>query len=315
MVQRPTASPSSPANAPRTCRETTSQVRFESRSWIVSPTQMMGWSFASRTARSLRLTLSSVSPKYCRRSLWPRITPSQPISASMGALTSPVNAPCFSWWQFCPKSWMADPCRACFTAASAVNGGATPTCAPAPSSFCRSSRTSCTASPAVLCIFQLPQMNLRLLIEDLHAGKLAALEKLQRRAPPGRDVRHLVGEAHLHDRGRAVAATHHRRGASRRRLGQRLGHRARSGGVLRRLEHPHRPVPEHRGGARDALLVLGDGLGTDVEPDPAVRDGIVHDPRLDPALRLSRHHVVDRQDQLHPGPPRLSEHPPRPVQL
>ena len=63
------ASPPMPANAPRTCRETTSQVWFASRSCKVSPTQTMGWSRASRVARTLRLTPSSVSPKYWRRSL------------------------------------------------------------------------------------------------------------------------------------------------------------------------------------------------------------------------------------------------------
>jgi len=88
------ASASRPANTPRTWRETTSQVRFESRSWSVCPTQTMGWSFASRAARSLRFTVSSVSPKYCRRSLCPRITPSQP-SRPAWRLTSPVKAPCF----------------------------------------------------------------------------------------------------------------------------------------------------------------------------------------------------------------------------
>src|SRR2546423_2096979 len=269
----------------------------------------MGCSASARTVRTFFATQSSVSPKYCRRSLCPRMTPSQPASLSIGALTSPVKAPCFSWWQFCPKSWIADPCRAGFTAASAVNGGATATCAAAPSSFSRSSRTSCTASPAVLCIFQFPQMNLRLVIEDLHAGKLATLEKFERGAAPGRDMRHLVGEPHLHDRGSAVAPAHHRHGASRGHPGQRLGDRPRSRGVFRRLEHPHRPVPEHGGGARDALLVLSDRLGTDVEADPALRDRVVDDPRLDPALRLSRHHVVHRQDQLHPGLLRLVQHP------
>src|SRR2546428_12802128 len=114
---------------------------------------------------------------------------------------------------------MADPCSACFTAERAVKGGATATCAAAPSSFCRSSRMSCTASPAVLCIFQLPQTNLRLermssprtepgarIIEHLDSRQLAPLEELQRGAAAGVDVRHIVGHAHLGDGRRAVAA-------------------------------------------------------------------------------------------------------------
>ena len=56
---------------------------------------------------------------------------------------------------------MAEPRSSVRTAASAVNGGATATCA-CVFSFSRSSRISWAASAAVLCIFQLPQMNLRL---------------------------------------------------------------------------------------------------------------------------------------------------------
>src|SRR6266403_2116807 len=55
---------------------------------------------------------------------------------------------------------MAEPRSAALTAASAVNGGATATCA-CVFTFSRSSFTSCTASALVLCIFQFPQMNLR----------------------------------------------------------------------------------------------------------------------------------------------------------
>src|SRR6478672_3635127 len=40
-----------------------------------------------------RATVSSVSPKYCRRSEWPTIAPRTPSSSSIGAETSPVKAP------------------------------------------------------------------------------------------------------------------------------------------------------------------------------------------------------------------------------
>src|ERR1700694_3538297 len=56
---------------------------------------------------------------------------------------------------------MAEPPSAALTAASAVNGGATATCA-CVFTFSLSSLTSCNASALVLCIFQFPPMNLRL---------------------------------------------------------------------------------------------------------------------------------------------------------
>jgi hypothetical protein len=46
------------------------------------------------------LTVTSVSPKYCLRSLWPMMTYSTPMETSIGAEISPVKAPEFSQWQF-----------------------------------------------------------------------------------------------------------------------------------------------------------------------------------------------------------------------
>src|SRR5690606_11758548 len=130
---------------------------------------------------------SSVSPKSCRRSLWPTMTLSHPTSASIAALISPVKAPWDSQWQFWPatRTWL--PTRACFTAASAVHGGAIPTSTPDSSlSLPRSSCTSVTASAVVLCIFQLPQMN-ALRTEHLAFEKPPRGERrnlaLQRRQP------------------------------------------------------------------------------------------------------------------------------------
>src|SRR5256885_12466931 len=105
---------------------------------------------------------------------------------------------------------MADPAKPCFPAASAVNGGAPATCAVTPAILSRSSRTSATASAEVLCIFQLPQTNLRRLIEHLHSGQLPPLEEFERSAAARGDVRHFVGETHLDDGRGAVAAAHHR---------------------------------------------------------------------------------------------------------
>src|SRR3984893_4510911 len=55
---------------------------------------------------------------------------------------------------------MPEPRSAALTAASAVNGGATATCA-CVFTFSLNSLTSCAASAFVLCIFQFPQMNFR----------------------------------------------------------------------------------------------------------------------------------------------------------
>ncbi len=81
------------------------------------------------TAFSFLLTVSSVSPKNWRRSEWPTITYSTASLASIGGLTSPVNAPWSSQWQFCAPSdilslsaWMT----VCSVRTS-VNGGHTTT--------------------------------------------------------------------------------------------------------------------------------------------------------------------------------------------
>ena len=78
-----------------------------------------------------------------------------------------------------------------------------------------------------------------------HAGQLAALEELERRAAAGRDVGHPVGQALLGDRRDRVAATDDDRRAG---VGP-LGQHPRDGlGAVRErrdLEHAERPVPEH----------------------------------------------------------------------
>ena len=85
-----------PARADLTCRAIHSVVTPVSRCSRDSPTQMMGLMPASSTARTFLLTMESVSPKYCRRSLWPTMTYFTPRSLSMSAETSPVKAPLFS---------------------------------------------------------------------------------------------------------------------------------------------------------------------------------------------------------------------------
>ena len=63
--------------------------------------QTIGVRPAARAAWTFMFTVSSVSPNIRRRSEWPMMAYSAPASFAMSALTSPVNAPCFSKWMFC----------------------------------------------------------------------------------------------------------------------------------------------------------------------------------------------------------------------
>src|SRR5258706_144455 len=78
---------------------------------------------------------------------------------SMGAGTSPVNAPSRSQNTSCAATPMFESRSASATGCTATNGGATTISTPAtPFTSGRSSRTNTTASRTVLNIFQLPAM-------------------------------------------------------------------------------------------------------------------------------------------------------------
>ena len=64
-----------------------------SRSSSLSPTQRIGASPASSAAGTFSCSARSVSQLSRRRSECPRTTPFTPTSTSIGAETSPVNAP------------------------------------------------------------------------------------------------------------------------------------------------------------------------------------------------------------------------------
>ena len=64
---------------------------------------------ASRAARTRFWTVTSVSPKYWRRSEWPMTTYSTPSSLSIGAEISPVKAPDSAQWQFSAPTAMLVP--------------------------------------------------------------------------------------------------------------------------------------------------------------------------------------------------------------
>jgi hypothetical protein len=65
----------------------------DSRSSSDSPTHAITRRSCSRAANARRATVSSVSPKYCRRSECPMIAPFTPSSRNIAAETSPVYAP------------------------------------------------------------------------------------------------------------------------------------------------------------------------------------------------------------------------------
>src|SRR5204863_1772746 len=93
--------------------------------------------------------------------------PSTPSSASIGADTSPVNAPESSKCMFCAATRIAASPSASVVVASAVNGGHTHTStrSSSPATSGGSATANAAASGRVLCIFQLAaQMGVRLVM-------------------------------------------------------------------------------------------------------------------------------------------------------
>ncbi len=119
----------------------------------------MGVKSAPRAAIVRLRTVSSVSPKYCRRSLWPMITWLQPAALIMGAETSPVKAPSLSQNTFCAPILMFVP-RTVSTAAVRDGKGVQITISQWSASATRGLNASkyWTVSSTVLNIFQLPAM-------------------------------------------------------------------------------------------------------------------------------------------------------------
>ncbi len=70
-------------SAPSVCAASTSSARPDSRSASVSPTQISGTRPWRTAASVLRPTVSSVSPKCSRRSLWPSSIRSRPQSVEL----------------------------------------------------------------------------------------------------------------------------------------------------------------------------------------------------------------------------------------
>src|SRR3954453_12917673 len=204
---RPSGSATASAIA-RTWRSRTCSVSPASRSNSVSPTQAIAHRPDSSAALARCAVVSSVSPKYWRRSECPTSDPATPRSRSMGGAISPVKAPSDAQCVFCAQTEMLVPPRMASACTSDVNGGhtATSTSSTVPSAA-TSSWQNASVSDAVLNIFQLPAMSMSLLLWDREdAGKFLAFEQLERGAAPGRDPGDPVGEAELLDRAYRVAA-------------------------------------------------------------------------------------------------------------
>ena len=211
-----------PANAAATWPRPWRRCSPASRSSRVSPTQRIGVMPAPRTARSFLATISSVSPNSSRRSEWPTITYFTLSFASIGALTSPVNAPSVSQWQFCAPSAIGmlvavdrrlhRTQRGERRAHDDVDARRSPCCRAGTTSFC----TTWIASKWSWCIFQLPAIiGLRSVIFSAlcvlrrsasQPGQVAPLDSSSAAPPPVDTWSMSSARPNWRDRGRAVAA-------------------------------------------------------------------------------------------------------------
>ena len=124
--------------------------------------QTMGFRPYLRAALIRWLTVSSVSPKYWRRSLWPMMTYSTPISFSIAPEISPVYAPLSAQWMFWAPTLTLDPFRISTAVARLVKVGQT-AISHLPANWAREAfraEASSAVSAAVLFIFQLPAIKI-----------------------------------------------------------------------------------------------------------------------------------------------------------
>ena len=111
----------------------------------------------ANAALTLRATVSSVSLKNVRRSLWPSSTIEAPQSFTMSGETSPVHAPLSSQCMFWAPIFTRVPFSMSATSAMYGNGGMTKGCAEVICETCelRSALAKACASVRTLFIFQL----------------------------------------------------------------------------------------------------------------------------------------------------------------
>src|SRR5262249_52768510 len=172
----------------------TSSVSPASRCSSVSPTHAITRRPAPSAALARLATVSSVSPKYCRRSEWPTREPTTPSSSRSGAEISPVYAPSSSQWTF----WAYVVRPESTHSRRRVKGGRTAASSPASA-----------AGSGPRNIFQLPAMSTTRILGGRnrgHAGELLAFEQLEARPAAGRDPGDAIGEVELVERPHRVGA-------------------------------------------------------------------------------------------------------------
>jgi hypothetical protein len=111
-VGRPTS-----RSAKRVCFASTSAVAPASYSLRVSPMQTSAVRPCLTAAATFFATVSSVSPKWVRRSLWPSSTMLAPQSFTIRGDTSPVQAPWSAQCMFCAPTFTCVPDRMSATSA------------------------------------------------------------------------------------------------------------------------------------------------------------------------------------------------------
>src|SRR2546427_7524898 len=130
------------------------------------------------------------------------------------------------------------------------------------------------------------------------AGKLLALDELERRATAGRDVRHLVCDAGLLDGLHRLASAHDR---DRTASGEQLRDAPRALRELGDLKDTEGTVPEDRPRARDRVAVARDRAWADVDDGEVVRHLVdLVEPGARCAGRIGRWRAdhVHRKEQL-----------------
>src|SRR6202171_6181230 len=244
----------------------------------------------------------------------------------MGAETSPVNVPSLLQETFWPAMAVGEAFSAATAVEIAVNGGATTMsqCFAAATSG-RDEEKNARVSASVLYIFQLPAITRRRIEssrerkdnaetlrtqrvrreeresfvgEGFDAGEFASAQEFEGGAASGRDVRNFVCNTGLMDRGDGVTTTDDRSGAAASDCGDGFGHFERALGESGHFEYAHRAIPNDGFGRGNFLAIGVDGLGTDIEPHPAVGGGGNRE-RLRCGIRFEfgADDVIDRQEK------------------
>src|SRR6267378_623693 len=253
------------------------------------------------------------------------MTQRQPASASMGAETSPVNAPSLLQETFWPEMAMLVPFAASAAVEMAVKGGATimSQCLEFATNGVKAEKNA-RVSASVLYIFQLPAITGRRMTrpprirrtgrnacptrakesvcsfvgEGFDAGEFASAEKLEGSAAAGRDMGDLVGNTGLLDGGNRIAASDDGSSTGARGSGDRFGDLERTFCERGHFEYAHRAVPHDGFCACNFLAVGFDGLRANIQAHPAVRSsGNRNDSRRGVRFEFRADDVIDGKQE------------------